>query len=47
MTETVVVAIPPDIGDLTNAELAASFGSDMFFKCIWIAITSDQWFASE
>lgn len=28
MTET-VVAIPPLLGDLTNAELAVSFGSDM------------------
>ena len=28
MTET-VVSIPPLLGDLTNAELAVSFGSDM------------------
>lgn len=49
MTET-VVAIPPLLGDLTNAELAVSFGSDMVllnvFDCdnpkIWGLPETDQ-----
>lgn len=37
MTET-VVACPPLLGDLTNAELAVSFGSDMVLLNVLIAI---------
>ena len=40
MTET-VVAIEPLLGDLTNAELAVSFGSDIVAKLSFICSSVD------
>ena len=42
MTET-VVAIEPLLGDLTNAELAVSFGSDMvLLNCLIVIIQKSK-----